>query len=145
MVTRDGLTPRQAPLCISRHAHTTHADAISTLRDPHPLQLDHVAIRPLRAINSSWLPTSTIRAASSTRMRSALWIVLSRWAMTNEVRPRDSVGEALLDQPFALAVEVARRLVEDEDPRVGQHGAGDGQPLPLAAAEPHPALADQGS
>ena len=77
-------------------------------------------------------------------MRSAWRIVLRRWAMTNEVRPRSRRGEALLDQPLALAVEVAGGLVEDEDPGVGQHGAGDGQALALAAAEPHAALADQG-
>ena len=76
-------------------------------------------------------------------MRSAWRIVLRRWAMTNEVRPRSRRGQALLDQPLALGVEVAGGLVEDEDPRVGQDGPGDGQPLPLAAAEPHAALADQ--
>ena len=67
--------------------------------------------------------------ASRTRIRSALRIVLSRWAMTNDVRPRIRAARPVLDQPLALGVEVAGRLVEDEDLRVGQHGAGDRQPL----------------
>ena len=52
-------------------------------------------------------------------------------------------GQAGLDHPFAFGVEVAGGLVEDEDLRVGQDRAGDGDPLPLAAAELHAALADE--
>ena len=81
---------------------------------------------------------------SRTRIRSAWRIVLRRWAMTNEVRPWSSRGQALLDQPLALGVEIAGGLVEDEDARIGQDGPGDGQALALAAAEPHASLADQG-
>ena len=55
----------------------------------------------------------------------------------------EQAGQALLDQSLALAVEVAGGLVEDQDARVGQQRPGDGQPLALAAAEPHAALADE--
>jgi hypothetical protein len=44
--------------------------------------------------------------------------------------------DGLLHQPLALGVERARRLVEDEDGRVEQQGAGDGEALALAAGEP---------
>ena len=52
-------------------------------------------------------------------------IVLRRWAMTKLVRPCISARRLALDQPLALGVEVAGGLVEDEDLRVGQDGAGD--------------------
>src|SRR6185295_4141726 len=45
-------------------------------------------------------------------------------------------GQAPLDEPLALGVEVAGGLVEDEDEGVGQDGPGDGQALLLAAGEP---------
>ncbi len=61
-------------------------------------------------------------------MRSARVMVLRRWAMTNEVRSWSRGGEAALDQVLALAVEVAGRLVEDHDPRVGG-AAGDREAL----------------
>ena len=51
--------------------------------------------------------------------------------------------EAGLDDAFAFGVEVAGGFVEDEDLGVGQHGAGDGDALPLAAAEFDAALADE--
>ena len=52
--------------------------------------------------------------------------------------------EALLDQAFAFAVQVAGGFVEDEDPGVGQDGSRDRKPLPLAAAQAHSALTDHG-
>src|SRR6185295_5822706 len=51
-------------------------------------------------------------------------------------------AEAVLDLGFALAVEARRRLVEDQDGRVGQDRAGDGDALALAAGELDAALAD---
>ena len=41
-------------------------------------------------------------------------MVLSRWAMTNVVRPRRRCVEAVADQRLALGIERRRRLVEDE-------------------------------
>ena len=51
--------------------------------------------------------------------------------------------ERLLDQVLALGVEGAGGLVEDEDARVLEDGAGDGHPLLLPAGELHAALADE--
>src|SRR5436309_7466953 len=54
------------------------------------------------------------------------------------------VGEARLDERLGLGVEARGGLVEDQDARVGQDGAGDGDALALPAREPHAALADDG-
>ena len=50
--------------------------------------------------------------------------------------------QAVLDHCFALAVEARRRLVEDQDLRVGENRARDRDALPLAARQPDAALAD---
>lgn len=47
-----------------------------------------------------------------------------------------------LNQSFALGVEIARRLIEDQYPWVSKNRAGDRQPLPLSAAEFHAPLTD---
>src|SRR5687767_14300412 len=57
--------------------------------------------------------------------------------------PAHQTFEALMDQTLALAVEVAGGFVENEDPGIGQERPGNCQPLPLPAAEPHAALADE--
>jgi hypothetical protein len=69
-------------------------------------------------------------------------MVERRWAMTKVVRPRSSSLEALLDERLALGVEARRRLVEEEDARLGQDRAGDRHPLALPAGELDAALAD---
>ncbi len=54
-------------------------------------------------------------------------------------------GEAidrLLDHRLVFGVDRGQRLVEDQDRRVAQEGAGDRQPLALAARQHDPALAD---
>ena len=76
-------------------------------------------------------------------MRSAWAIVLRRWAMTKQVRLSISVTRLAWIDAFAFGVEVAGGFVEDQDLRVGEDGAGDGDALPLAAAELHAALADE--
>ena len=43
--------------------------------------------------------------------------------------------EGLLDGTLGLGVECAGRLVEHQDPRVAEQGAGDGEPLLLPAGE----------
>ncbi len=50
--------------------------------------------------------------------------------------------DGALDLVFGGAVDGAGRVVEDQDARVGEQGAGDGDALALAAGERHPALAD---
>jgi hypothetical protein len=58
--------------------------------------------------------------------------------------PLHQLRQRLLDQELALRVEIGRGLVQDEDGRILEEGAGDGQALPLAAGEPDAALADLG-
>ena len=52
--------------------------------------------------------------------------------------------EGLLDDRLALGVDRRQRLVEDQDGRVAEEGAGDGDALALAAGQAHPALAHDG-
>ena len=49
-----------------------------------------------------------------------------------------------LDDALALVVERAGRLVEDQDARIGDQRAGDGDALALAARKAAAALADHG-
>ena len=63
--------------------------------------------------------------------------------MMKLVLPAHEHVERVLHEAFALAVERAGGLVEDEDGRVFQDGAGDGDALALAAGEFHAALADE--
>ena len=75
-------------------------------------------------------------------MVSALATVDSRCAMMKVVRPLAQPVERPLDAGFRLDVERAGGLVEDQDRRVLQDGAGDGDALALAARERGAALAD---
>ena len=50
--------------------------------------------------------------------------------------------QAVLNQRLALAVEARRRLVEQQDARIGEDRARDRHALALAAGQPHAALAD---
>ena len=50
--------------------------------------------------------------------------------------------EALLDRALGADVDVGRGLVEDQDARLGQEGAGEGDELALAGRELDAALAD---
>jgi len=64
-------------------------------------------------------------------MRSASRIVDSRWAMMNAVRPCRS-RRSDFDPALGADVDRARRLVENQDPRVGEQRAGERNQLPLA-------------
>ena len=64
--------------------------------------------------------------------------------MTKTVRPSHDRLEGLLDQQLRLGVDVRGGLVEDQDARVAQDGAGERDALPLAAARARAALADLG-
>ena len=75
-------------------------------------------------------------------MRSARRTVESRCAMMKTVRPSAISLHVLLDDALALVVERARRLVEDQDARIGDQRAGDRDALALAAREAAAALAD---
>ena len=50
--------------------------------------------------------------------------------------------ERVLDDRFVLRVDRAQRLVQHQDGRIAENGAGDRDPLALTAGEPHPALTD---
>ena len=52
------------------------------------------------------------------------------------------VGKRGLHQRFAFGVERRRGLVEDEDGRVLEQGAGDGEPLAFSAGEAKAFFAD---
>src|SRR5438270_2970703 len=54
----------------------------------------------------------------------------------------EQCGHGRLDQLLALGVEIARRLVEDEDLRRRENSAGDRESLLLATGELHAALPD---
>ena len=47
-------------------------------------------------------------------------------------------SQRILDQRLASGVQVGRGLIQDEQRRILQEGAGDGQALPLPAAQPAP-------
>ena len=86
-----------------------------------------------RGISSraSWLPCSTIRPSSITTIRFASRIVERRCAMTKLVRSLRRTAVALLDQQFGARVHRTGRLVEDQDGRLRDEGAGDGDELLL--------------
>ena len=54
------------------------------------------------------------------------------------------VADGAADLLLGQRVELRRRLVEHEEVRLAEQGAGDGQALLLAAGDLHPALADDG-
>ena len=64
--------------------------------------------------------------------------------MIRTVRPLAISLHVLLDDALALVVERAGRLVEDQDARIGDQRAGNGDALALAARKRRAALADDG-
>ena len=95
------------------------------------------------ATSSAWVPSSTTRPSSMTTMRSALQ---DRGQAVGD----DQGGAALhglvqgaLDQALVLGVQGAGGLVQQQDRRVADQGAGDGQALALAAGEGAAALAQR--
>ena len=58
--------------------------------------------------------------------------------------PADQNGERLLDALLRLGVDVARRLVEHEHPRIVEQRPRDREPLLLAAGQTGPVLAQEG-
>ena len=97
-------------------------------------------VRPW-ARSSPWRPRSTIRPRSMTQISSACATVDSRWAMTIVVRPSQSVCSAFWIACFGFRIERRSRLVQQDDRRVLEEGARDGDALALAAGELHAVLA----
>src|SRR5262245_15383215 len=58
--------------------------------------------------------------------------------------PRHEVLERTLYRMLGTGIEVRRRLVEDEDGRVGQRGAGERNELPLPRRKARTAFTDLG-
>ncbi len=83
-----------------------------------------------------------MRPCSITNMRSAESTVARRWAMTSVVRPHRTI-QCLPHQGLALGVKRGGGLVQQQDRRPAQDGAGNGDALALAAGECHHALADR--
>ena len=102
------------------------------------------AKRPLRSDSSAKPPISTTRPLSMNMTRSASRTVVRRWAMMKVVRSCRSSSIASLTRVLGLDVERAGRLVEHQDRRVLEHGAGNGDALALAARKLAAALADDG-
>ena len=75
-------------------------------------------------------------------MLSARRIWDRRWVISKRRAPFEHPVDGLLDAVLGRAVDGAGRVVENQDARVGEQGAGDGQALALAAGEGHAALAD---
>ena len=91
-----------------------------------------------------WVPRSTMTPRSSTMISSAPMMVDSRWAMTSVVRFSDTRSSASWISRLGVAVERRGRLVEQQDRRRLEDGAGDGDALLLAARELEAALAHLG-
>ena len=64
--------------------------------------------------------------------------------MMNAVRPARSVASAVLDAALGPDVDARRRLVEDQDARVGEERPGERDELALAEREAGAALGDLG-
>ena len=123
-------TQRPFPASMPRPARPSRGRAASTRR--------------WAAISSSWVPCSTIRPCSSTTIRPGL--ADRRQAVGDDDRRAagQQPAQALLDAALGVQVDVRGRLVEDQDPRVGDQRAGERDQLALAGRELHAALADLG-
>ena len=80
-------------------------------------------------------PVSTISPSFITRMRSASRMVDRRWAMIKLVRPSIRWSMAFWMSDLRAGIHAGGGLVEDQDLRVGDDGAGDGEQLLLALAD----------
>ena len=97
-----------------------------------------------RSVSSASVPTSTSRPRVQhgdpvgQRQRRAAVRDQQRGAAGGEPAQR------LVDRRLGHGVHRGHRVVEHQHPRVGEHGPGQRDPLPLAAGQRQPALADHG-
>ena len=77
-------------------------------------------------------------------MRSALRTVARRWAIDQRGAVGGELFQRFLNERFAFRIERAGRLIEQQDRRIAQNGAGDGDALALAAGQGDAALAHFG-
>ncbi len=73
---------------------------------------------------------------------SAWRMVDRRWATTKLVRPLQQFFQGVLDARFGHGVDGAGGFIENEDARVGEHGAGEADELALAERQAAAAFAD---
>ena len=64
--------------------------------------------------------------------------------MTKRSAALHQVTQAFLDHALGLGIQVRRGFIQDQNPRIGQDCARDGNALALAAGKLHAALADDG-
>jgi hypothetical protein len=88
--------------------------------------------RPARN-SSAWLPRSTMRPCSTTRIWSARRMVEKPVGDDEGRAPLHQLAQPGLDHGLGLGIERTGGLVEDEDARLRQQGAGNGKPLALPA------------
>ena len=105
----------------------------------HPVQ---AGIGAALRDQASCVPVSMTRPASITTIRSASRTVERRWAMTSVVRPRISRVSASWTRRSDSESSARGRLVEEQDRRVLEEGAGERDALALAAREPAAGRAD---
>ena len=81
------------------------------------------------------MPCSTMRPLSMTTIRSLSSMVDEAVGDDERGAAAGEAVEGAADQRLALGVERGGRLVEEQDRRVAQDGAGDREALALAAGE----------
>ncbi len=121
---------------------TTGAGGLCTL-DRAGLQFDHLAILAVgghqRLVCADFHDAARIEHDDSVRVGDRTESVSDNKA--GAIMRQQ--GQARLDHALAFGVQVARRLVHDQDGWIGHNGSCDRQSLPLAATELHSSLTDQ--
>ena len=112
------------------------AIARAIIRDTPILVLDE----PTTGLDSA--AEQSVTASLTTKMTSARRMEFRWCAMTMDVLAFHQPFQGLDHGLLGRCVEAGRRLVEDQDRRVADDRAGDGDPLALAAGERHAAFAD---
>ena len=94
------------------------------------------------SMSSACVPMPTIVPRSSTMMRSACMMVLTRWATTNTVVSRHHRFQGRAQAGVGLEVEGREAVVQHQDLRPFHQRAGDGQALTLPAGDVGAPLGD---
>ena len=133
-----GSRPRPGPSSAHR-AQVTPAQARSgdrRLLRGHELRVVEPRVRAVaRRAARRGCPARRCAPSSITRIRSASRIVDSRWAITKRRAVRAQRRHRVLQQQLGAGVDRRRRLVEDQQRRVGQERPRDRDQLPLAGAK----------
>ena len=99
------------------------------------LDLRDLPVKGTGAQQLLWVPWPTIRPSSTTRMRSASWIVLTRWATRMTVASPMLSLQILAQGLVGFHVQGGEAVVKDIDLRLLHQGPGDGHALALAAGQ----------